>query len=182
MVHCRTRLGAERVYRAIEARLAACGLTMHPEKSRVVYCKDSRRRGNHKHWQFTFLGFTFCGRSAINRFGQLFTGFLPAVSREALQRMRDEIRSWRLVRQSPLTLEALSKKYSRVLRGWWQYYGAFYPAELVKLRFYLDERLAYWARQKYKRLRGSRIRSFNWINKMAALKPWLFVHWERAGG
>ncbi len=182
VVHCRTRYGAERVFKAIEARLAECGLTMHPEKSRIVHCYTGRHKGQHEHRQFTFLGFTFKLRSAINRQGKRFTAFLPAVSREALQRMRDVVRSWRLVRQTPNTLEVLSEKYNRVLRGWWQYYGAFYPSELGKLAYYLNERLAYWARRKYKRLRGCRIRSHRWLCKMAQVKPWLFVHWEHTGG
>ncbi len=182
VVHCRTRFGAERIYRAIEARLAECGLTMHPEKSAVVYCKDSNRRGKHPQCQFTFLGFTFRQRPAMNRKGIVFMNFLPAVSTEALKRMRGVIRSWRLVRQTPETLERFSEKYNRVLRGWWQYYGTFYPTELGKLADHINERLAYWARRKYKRLAGHRRLSREWLSKMRAAKPWLFVHWERVGG
>lgn len=182
VVHCRTHYGAERVFQAIEARLAECGLTMHPEKSRIVHCYTGRHKGQHEHRQFTFLGFTFKLRSATTRQGKRFTAFLPAVSREALQRMRGVIRSWRLVRQTPSTLEVFSEKYNRVLRGWWQYYGAFYPSELGQLAYHLNERLAYWARRKYKRLRGCRIRSHRWLRKMALVKPWLFVHWECTGG
>lgn len=182
VVHCRTRLGAERVYQKIEKRLAECGLTMHPDKSHIVYCKDSNRRGRHEHQQFTFLGFTFRARSAINRQGERFTAFLPAVSTDALKRMRAEIRSWRLIRKTPATLEELSEKYNPILRGWWQYYGAFYPTELRKLADHLDLRLAHWARRKYKRLAEHRRRSQQWLKVIRQSKPWLFVHWESYGG
>uniref|UniRef100_UPI0038BB9AC2 group II intron reverse transcriptase/maturase n=1 Tax=Paraburkholderia heleia TaxID=634127 RepID=UPI0038BB9AC2 len=43
VVHCRSQKQAEYVMRSIATRLAACGLTMHPEKSKVVYCRDSNR-------------------------------------------------------------------------------------------------------------------------------------------
>jgi RNA-directed DNA polymerase len=182
VVHCRTKWQADRVYGAIADRLRECGLTMHPDKSAIVYCKDSNRRGNHELQQFTFLGFTFWSRKAINRQGQIFTSFLPAVSSAALKRMRGIIRSWRLVRRTPATLDGFSEKYNRVLRGWWQYYGAFYPTELIQLGHYLDERLTHWARRKYKRLAGHRSLSWSWLKRMKQAMPWLFVHWENVGG
>ena len=182
VVHCSSREQAEEIYRAIEARLAECALTMHPDKSRVVYCKDSNRRSSHKHQQFTFLGFTFRPRTAFNNRGQRFTSFVPAVSDDALKRMRAEIRSWRLVRQTSINLEELSRKYNKTLRGWWNYYGSFYPSQLNKLAYFLDERLTYWARRKYKRLAGHRKRSHEWIFSMGQHKPHLFVHWEHLGG
>jgi len=58
VVHCRSQEQAEVVMQSIASRLGACGLTMHPEKSKIVYCKDSGRTGCYPHVQFTFLGFT----------------------------------------------------------------------------------------------------------------------------
>lgn len=182
VVHCRSKRQAEFVYRSIEDRLKTCFLTMHPEKSAIVYCKDSNRRGQHAQRQFTFLGFTFRARSAVNRNGARFTSFLPAVSDEALKRMRGVIRAWRLVRRTPATLEEFSEKYNRTLRGWWQYYGTFYPTQLYRLGNYLDQRLAYWARRKFKRLAGHPKRSREWLRRMRNAQPWLFVHWENSGG
>lgn len=59
VVHCHSRKQAQEVMRAIADRLAECGLTMHPEKSKVVYCKDSNRTEAYSNVTFTFLGFTF---------------------------------------------------------------------------------------------------------------------------
>jgi RNA-directed DNA polymerase len=58
-------------------------LELHPVKTKIVYCKDNGRRGSYEHESFTFLGFTFRARSALNKYGVVFPSFLPAVSREA---------------------------------------------------------------------------------------------------
>ena len=179
--HCRTRQEAERLKAALEKRLADCHLTLHPQKTRVVYCKDSNRRGSHSQIQFTFLGFTFRPRMAKNRWGRLFTCFLPAVSPEALKRMRERIRGWRLPQHAMLPLEDIAHKLNPVLRGWEQYYGRFFPTELWKLYTYFDERLGAWLRKKHKGLRGHRGRSLRRLNSIAKRRPSLFVHWARLG-
>ena len=86
IVHCRTRRQAEDVRGRIAERMSEVGLRLHPEKTRVVYCKDGNRRGEHEHTSFTFLGFAFRTREAVNgKTGERFTGFLPAISPEALK-------------------------------------------------------------------------------------------------
>ena len=98
VVHCRSQAEAERLLTAISERLAQCKLTMHPEKSKVVYCKNSNRRKEYPQIQFTFLGFTFKPRASRNKQGDIFTGFLPAASRDAIIRMLRVIKSWQLQR------------------------------------------------------------------------------------
>lgn len=117
VVHCRSRKQAEYVMRSIASRLAACGLTMHPEKSKVVYCKDSNRRAGYPHVSFTFLGFTFRPRKALSKQDQLFTSFLPGASADALKRMRQAVRRWRLNRQTHVTLVDVARLYNPVIQG-----------------------------------------------------------------
>ncbi len=179
--HCRTRQEAERLKAKLERRLADCHLTLHPEKTRVVYCKDSNRRGSYPLIQFTFLGFAFQPRMAKNRWGRLFTCFLPAVSPQALKRMRERIRSWRLPQHAPLRLEDIARSLNPVLAGWWRYYGRFYPTEMGKLFVYFDERLGAWLRKKHKQYKGHRGGSLRRLNNMAKRNPELFVHWKRLG-
>jgi RNA-directed DNA polymerase len=62
VVHCSSEREALEVKRLLVERFAACGLELHPEKTRIVYCKDGRRRAAYPHVQFTFLGFTVGGR------------------------------------------------------------------------------------------------------------------------
>ena len=106
VIHCQNKYEAERVIRAVEVRLGECELTMHPEKSKIVYCKDSNRRGDSPKVAFTFLGFSFRPRSAVNKQGERFTSFLPGASPQALKKMRQAIRNWHLPRQTPGTLLA----------------------------------------------------------------------------
>jgi group II intron reverse transcriptase/maturase len=42
--HCRTQAEAEHLKEALKRRFAECGLELHPEKTRVIYCKDDDRR------------------------------------------------------------------------------------------------------------------------------------------
>jgi len=178
VVHCRTRAQAEVVMQAIASRLQACGLTMHPEKSKVVYCRDSNRTGQYPNVQFTFLGFTFSPRAAVNKYGRRFTNFLPAVSNDALTRMRQKVRSWRLHRRTSVTLNDLAEQCNATIRGWWNYYGAFYRTAMYKLSVYLDLRLEQWARRKYKKLSQRKRRSVLWLSKMKRISPLLFYHWR----
>src|SRR5207247_9246622 len=83
VVHCTTRRQAEYVPSRIAARMSEVGLRLHPDKTRIVYCKDGRRRAEHEHTSFTFLGYAFQARGARSKTGRIFTGFLPALSPEA---------------------------------------------------------------------------------------------------
>ena len=58
IVHCKSEMQAEQVLAAIHGRFERCGLELHPTKTRMVYCKDSNRPGEHEH-TFDFLGYTF---------------------------------------------------------------------------------------------------------------------------
>ena len=181
VVHCRTQAQAEDVMRSIASRLAECGLTMHPEKSKIVYCKDGKRTGTYPNVQFTFLGFTFRPRAASSKYHRRFTGFLPAVSSDALKRMRQTVRGWRIHRWTSATLDDLAQQYNSTIQGWWNYYGAFYRTAMHDLFGYVDQRLAQWARRKYKRLRQHKRRSQEWLRKMVTVHPTLFVHWRVIG-
>jgi RNA-directed DNA polymerase len=178
VVHCRSQAEAERLLAEIGERLAHCKLQMHPEKSKVVYCKDSNRRQAYPQEQFTFLGFTFKPRVAVSKQGLKFTGFLPAVSREAMVRMLRTIKSWHLQRQSATTIEELSTRYNPILRGWWNYYGSFYRSAMDRVFLQVDRKLAYWGRRKYRRLAGHLRGSVAWLGRIARRNPQLFVHWR----
>ena len=181
--HCRSRAEAQRLMEAMQERFASCGLTLHPEKTQVVYCKDSSRRGQFPQIQFTFLGYCFRPRMAKNRHGEIFTSFLPAVGPQALKRMRDKIRQIDLRRQTYLPLEEMARRLNPILRGWIQYYGRFYPTELrAKLFSYLNQELSAWLRQKHQRLRRKHRRRRELLVRIAQQRPGLFVHWhgERA--
>jgi hypothetical protein len=135
LVHCRTYSEAQTLLELIDRRFKECGLEIHPEKTKIVYCKDESRKEDYPINEFTFLGYTFCRRTAKNQYTQeMFNSFLPAVSKKALKAMRQEIRlRWKLHLRSDLSLEELAEKYNPVIRGWIQYYGKFYKTELIEV-------------------------------------------------
>lgn len=180
VVHCRNQAQAERMLLTISDRLQECKLTMHPDKSTVVYCKDSNRRLDYSQTQFTFLGFTFRPRAAVSRTGKKFTSFLPAVSNEAMKSMRRTVKGWRLHRRTSISLEQLAQAYNPILRGWWNYYSHFYKTEMRKLFDYINRRLVGWTRRKFKKLKSHKTRSYQWLERVARKQPWLFYHWKMA--
>src|ERR1039457_2992596 len=127
IVHCRTEKEAQEVRAAIAARLRECGLELHPEKTKVVYCKDEDRRRTYPNEKFDFLGYTFRPRRSKNRNEKFFINFSPAVSDTAVKAIRAEIRSWNLHLRSDKSIQGLSRMVNPIIRGWLQYYGRFYP-------------------------------------------------------
>lgn len=181
VVHCRSQAEAEEVMRSIASRLEECGLAMHPEKSKIVYCKDSNRAQAYPNVHFTFLGFTFQPRKALSKQNRLFTSFLPGVSADASKRMRQTVRGWKLNRQTHATLADLASQYNPMIQGWWNYYGAFYQQAMHEMFRHIDRTLERWARRKFKALSGRRRRSVEWLRKMRGVNPRLFHHWRVIG-
>jgi group II intron reverse transcriptase/maturase len=184
--HCRSEAQAVRLKTSIEQRFAACRLELHPQKTRIAYCKDDRRRGFYPVVSFDFLGFAFRPRFVQNgATGTTFVGFTPAISPAAAKSIRQSIRSWRLHRRSESTLEALAHDINPVLRGWINYYGGYYRSALYRVFNFVDVYLTRWAMMKYKDLRQRRTRAREWVGRIQQRQPNLFVHWallpQRAG-
>jgi hypothetical protein len=158
-------------------RLAQVGLELHPDKTRIVYCKDSNRRDAFEHTAFTFLGYTFRPRLAKNRHGKRFVSFLPAVSKEAIKAMSREIRSWHIARRSDKSLGDLARMFNSIVQGWINYYGRFYKSALYPLLRRINEHLVRWAMRKYKRLRRREQRAGELMAEASRRSPRLFAHW-----
>ena len=178
VVHCTSEQQARQVRDAIADRLAQLGLEVHPDKTRIVYCKDADRRGEHANTSFTFLGYTFRPRLAKNRWGKHFVSFLPAVSIDAVKAMSQEVRSWHLARRSDKALDDLARMFNSIVQGWINYYGRFYKSELLYFLRRLNRHLARWACRKFKRLRRRERRAMAWLAEVARRTPGLFAHWR----
>jgi RNA-directed DNA polymerase len=176
--HCRSKEEGEALLNNLQERLAECKLQLHPVKTRLVYCKDGKRREKFSHTRFDFLGFSFHARTVQDRDGNLFAGFNPGVSRKALSRMNLAIRGLNINRCTGLTLPMLAARLNPMVRGWVTYYGAFYPEPLKRFLVRIDLRLGRWARNKYKRLRGHKRRAWAWLRRCRETLPKLFVHWD----
>ena len=178
VVHCVTERQARLVRDAIGRRLVEVGLELHPDKTKIVYCKDSRRRQEYELVSFTFCGYTFRPREAFDRKRQRpFTGFMPAVAPGKLTDMSRKAASWRLHRRTTLTLEDLAEDVNPVLRGWLNYFTVFYPSAVIPIGKRMDRHLVRWARRKYQRLKRSDKRARAWLKGVRKREPGLFAHW-----
>jgi group II intron reverse transcriptase/maturase len=177
VVHCVSERQARQVVRAIAERMRAVGLRLHPDKTRIVYCRDSNRRGRHPYTSFTFLGYTFRPRRSRSRTGVNFTNFLPAISKDALGRISRQVRSWRLHRRTGSTFVQLAQAINPVVRGWMHYYGAFYRTALRALLRRINTYLVRWIRRKYKKLASLR-KALACLKGIANRFPRMFAHWE----
>jgi RNA-directed DNA polymerase len=180
VIHCVSERQARYLRDAVARRLADVGLEVHPDKTRIVYCRDSRRR---RAWNgpvsFTFCGYTFRPRKAYNKVSkEAFTGFLPAVAPGKLTDMSRRVASWRLPRRTTLTLNDLAAAVNLVLRGWLAYFTVFYPTAVIPLCKRIDRHLMRWARRKYKRLERSKKRAWAWLTGVRKRAPDLFAHWQ----
>jgi RNA-directed DNA polymerase len=178
VIHCASQEQARQVRDALAARLATVGLELHPDKTRVVYCKDADRRGDHEVTSFTFLGYTFRPRLAKNRWGKHFVNFLPAVSKDAIKAMGREIRSWHIARRSDKSLSDLAHMFNTIVQGWINYYGRFYKSMLYPLLRRINDHLVRWAMRKYKRLRRREKRAGELMAEASRRSPRLFAHWR----
>ena len=179
VVHARSLSEAERWLDAIRHRLAECGLELHPEKTKIVYCKDDDRRGDHEHTKFDFLGYTFRSRRAKNRWGKLFISFLPGVSAKAANSIRGTIRSWRIgATRNNQSLEEIAQFVNPYVRGWVNYYARFYPSALTPVLRSLERSLVYWVRRKFKRFRYHQRQAVHWLGHVARREPNLFELWS----
>lgn len=178
VIHCKSQAQAEYVLRRLAARFGECGLELHPDKTRVVYCRDINRPDDHPVIQFTFLGYTFRPRKAVDKHGRVYVNFAPAVSRDALRAMRQTIRSWHLQLQCDRQLGDLSRRFNPVLRGWLNYYGRFYGSAMADVWKHLNAYLARWLMRKHKSLARHKRRARAMLGRLAAAWPRAFVHWE----
>jgi len=178
VVHCGAESEAGLMKEVLESRFKECNLELHPEKTRIIYCKDDDRRGEHPHTRFDFLGFTFRPRRSKDRWGKSFINFSPAVSNEAGKEMRQETRRWKLHLRSDKSLEDLSRMLSPKVRGWINYYGSFYKSALYPTLRHLNRRLVRWAMRKFKRLRHHLTNAVYWLGRIAKRQPELFPHWQ----
>jgi RNA-directed DNA polymerase len=177
VVHCRSQAQARLVAAAIAERMQQVGLRLHPDKTRVVYCKDGRRGGSGEHTAFDFLGFTFRARAVRSMHGQVFTGFGPAVSKAAMGRMSKAVWSWRLHRHTCLSERDLTRWLNPIVSGWMNYYGRFYRSQLYPLLRRINVYLVRWMRKKYKRLRTFTTAHAAW-RRTTRQYPRYFAHWR----
>ncbi len=181
LVHCRSEAEAQRMLGMLKQRFEACGLELHSEKTKIVYCKDGSRKGQYNNTAFDFLGYTFRRRLCKNRKrNSMFVNFTPAVSKGALKAMGLKIRKLRVRMRSELNIEQLVRWLNPLINGWIAYYGRFSRSGLYPMCRQVNKTLVRWARRKYKKFRYRKSKAMLFVQGIARQNPTLFSHW-RAG-
>ena len=177
IAHCVSLKQAKYLQRRLQERFVRFGLELNMEKTRIVYCKDDDRKGKHEHTSFDLLGYTFRPRHAKNKYGKFFTNFLPAMSEKAKKAIRKVVHGWKLQFKPDKDLWDIANMFNKQIQGWINYYTHFYKSEIYEVLRYINRRLVYWVRRKYKN-RNSRKRAEYWLGEIAKRDRNLFAHWK----
>ena len=179
LVHCRSEKEALAVKSALQARLAECHLELHPTKTKVVYCRDGKRKRKYPNVKFDFLGYCFRPQLVRRlRDNTLFCGFNPAVSASAMKAMRTTIRQLNIRRQTQRSLNDIAQLLNPLIRGWIAYYGRFAPSALYPVLRYVNHTLVAWAMRKFKRFKDHKIRTGRFFERLSKDRADLFAHWK----
>ncbi len=178
VIHANNYSEAVSVLDTLNKRVHSLQLALNPDKTRIVYCKDSNRNARHENQSFDFLGYSFRPRLTKARTGVYFTSFSPAISNDAAKKIRAEIRSWRLHLRSGTELAILAKEINPIVTGWINYYGRFNPSRLYRSLENINGYIFRYGRGKYKTLKRSHGKSMKWFLDQIKMYPDLFVHWK----
>ena len=178
VVHCRSEKQAKWLLEEIKKRLAEFKLELHPEKTKIVYCKDSNRGGGYENEKFTFLGYEFRPRNAKNKYGGYFLSFIPSISSKAKKDVYEVIRNWNIQRHTDKTIDEIARYINPIVIGWINYYGVYYRSALGAVLKQIDRKLKLWSMRKYKNGKGSIRWTTRWLNQIKESRPSLFAHWR----
>jgi group II intron reverse transcriptase/maturase len=179
IVHCNSKTEAEHLLESIRERLAGFGLELHPEKTKLVYCKSWKRKEQHEHNSFTFLSYSFQPRGKMNIFGRhdKFTVFSAAICCKAKAFIREKIRGVFNPRNTQVPLEQVAKKLNPKIRGWLNYYSRFGKRVAANVFLYLNELIRRWIKDKF-RLRSMKEVMLKYQSTVQTYSG-IFVHWQK---
>lgn len=179
ILHCRTKTEAEQTLAALDERMKACGLELHPEKTKQVYCRDYRRQDTYETVKFDFLGYSFQPRSTKSKqTGKLFLGFDCAISISSKKRIADKLEDLKIDRLNFKSIVGVALYLEPFIRGWINYYGKYRITELKPVFLLLRQRLVWWARKRYKRYKTNMVKAYRWLDRVQKQFPNLFYQWR----
>ena len=179
IIHCKNKAHAELILKATHQRMASVGLELHPQKTKIVYCRDHRRKEKHRMVKFDFLGYSFQPRSAFSKKkGGMFLGYDCAISISSRKRIADKLQELNVGKLTFKSIVGIAQYLNPMIRGWVRYYGKFKMYELTKVFRLLSQRLVWWARKRYKRYKTSIRKGYKWLATVRKQFPALFYHWQ----
>ena len=179
IVHCNSQGEAEHLLSSIRERLRVFNLELHAEKTKLVYCKNYKRKEKHEHNSFTFLSYSFQPRSKPNTFGRhdKFTVFSAAICCKAKAFIREKIRDVFDPRNTQVSLERVAAKLNPKIRGWLNYYSRFGKRIAAEVFLYLNVLIRRWVEEKF-RLRSQKAVRVKY-QSIVQLNTGMFVHWRQ---
>ena len=177
IIHCGSEKQASSILCHLKQRLAECKLELHPQKTRVVYCKDKDRTGEYPTTEFDFLGYTFKRVFMKDRTGRLQFNFIPSVSKKSAKAFRERVKQMEIHLMSGSKIEMIAERLNPVVRGWMNYFGKFNKSAMKFTLDCINRILVKWAMCKYKRFRGRECKAREWMREIAKREPNMFAHW-----
>lgn len=178
IVHCKTLSKTKRVWENLEIRMKEIGLELHPEKTRIAYCKDEDRKGDYPITEFEFLGYTYKAMYIKCRDGKMRNNFICYVSKQSGKAFRDKIKALEIHKRTGSTIQMISEMLNPLIRGWMNYFSKYNPSAMKYTLMIIERRIVIWAMSKYKHLRGRRKRAEKWLSQVKEREPKLFAHWN----
>jgi len=179
IVHCISEQQSHYVLQCIKQRLALCKLRINEEKTTIVYCQNYRRASRKDYpKKFDFLGYTFKPMSKPSTKGGMFLGYDCEMSMKARGKVIEGWQKENFHRDSSQSLQQLARKLNSKTRGVIAYYSKYNKIAVEKLLRHLDYRLAKWVKNKYKKMKESYLKAFNWLRAIKIAYPNLFYHWQ----
>ena len=179
ILHCKSKVQADYVLDNLNNRMMQCGLELHPDKTKLVYCKDYRRQGEHEHVKFDFLGYSFQPRTTKSKkTGELFLGYDCAISISSKKRIAEKMRELDIEHLTHRSIVGVAQYLEPFIRGWANYYGRFRLWEMNSIFQLLRRRLVKWARKRYKRYKTSLNKAYAWLERVKDQYPTLFYQWR----
>ena len=179
ILHCNTKTHAEQILQLVRQRMESVGLELHPQKTKIVYCRDYRRKEKYPTVKFDFLGYSFQPRTAYSKKnGNLFLGYDCAISIGSRKRIADKLEELNVNKLSFKSIVGVAQYLNPMIRGWVRYYGKFKMYKLTKVFQLLSNRLVWWARKRYKRYKTSIRKGYKWLANVRKQYPTLFYHWN----
>lgn len=179
IIHCRSEEETKTILESVKIRLGACGLRLHEQKTKIVYCQDYRREKKDFPKKFDFLGFSFQPVSKKSHRGGMFLGYNCVISTSSKKRIVQELKQAKIHRWSGQTIEEIASYLSPKIRGWVNYYGKFCRNDLQRVFRVLHFRLMKWVLNKYKVFGRSIRKSYTYLIQLHTHRPELFYHWKK---
>ena len=176
-LNCVSIKQAKYIIKVLDKRFKTFGLELNLSKTKIVYCKDNNRKGAYENQKFDFLGYTFRSRVARKKNGEIFIGFLPAMSDKAQKEIKRKIRDWRIQDMAHQNLKDIAERINKQVQGWINYYTQYYKTGIYEVLRYINRCLIKWVVRKFKKI-CSRKRATKWLNKIAKTNSNIFAHWK----